>query len=351
MSSVDNITKQDKQDNLRVQSFIFLSYFATGVLIHNYLTLNGAVSVVGAGSGLALAALLIGGKRYLWMILICSLLLNAALYQSPYLAGGIALTNVLEAWVAYFLVTHYSQSFTNLSSLPAYLRLIFFGGAAPAVVGAFFAVAILLVTDFSPQTNFLDDTIHWWMGDTLGVAIFTPLILAWWQTRSKHFFEKHLLEPLLLFSISLLVGQIVFLNLFSEYFSDTPKGYWMFLVVTVVALRTGIRGTTFVVTVLAFQALFGAYNEMGVFAHDIARAGLSNYWASMLILSIVGISITTHITALDEAKEQILSLAFYDALTQLPNRRLLNDRIWTPPRLQAIRFLAGRFDCSRISGL
>jgi hypothetical protein len=28
-----------------------------------------------------------------------------------------------------------------------------------------------------------------------------------------------------------------------------------------------------------------------------------------------------------------------------------NVRIWTPPRLQAHRSLAGRFDCARISGL
>ena len=38
-----------------------------------------------------------------------------------------------------------------------------------------------------------------------------------------------------------------------------------------------------------------------------------------------------------------------------PSRRgsmmRLYDRIWTPPRLQAIRFQAVRYDCSRISGL
>ena len=327
MSSVGKFAKHSKQDVLRAQLLIFLAYFAFGIVIHNYLTPNETVSVIGAGSGLALAAMLIGGKRYLWMILICSLLLNVALYKSPYLAGGIAIANVVEVWVAYFLVTHYSKSYTNLSSLPAYLRLIFFGGAAPAVVGAFIAMTTLLFADFFPQTNFLVNAIHWWMGDTLGVAIFTPLVLAWWQTRANHFFDKKLLESLSLLCISFVVGQIVFLNLFNEYLSDTPKGYWMFLVITVVALRTGIRGTTLVVTLFAIQALLGAYSEIGFFAHDIARAGLSNYWAAMLILSIVGISISTHIAALDEAQEQILGLAFYDALTQLPNRRLLNDRL------------------------
>jgi len=327
MSATDKISKQDKQDLFRVQSLIVFLYFALGFLIHNYLTINGAVSVIGAGSGLALAALLIGGKRYLWMIIICSLSLNFVLYTSPYMVLGISVVNVLEAWVAFFLVTHYSKSFTNLSSLPAYLRLILFGGAAPAIFGAFVAMVILLFADFSPQTNFFDNAIHWWMGDTFGVAIFTPLILAWWQTRSSHFFEKKLLEPILLLIASIAIGQIIFLNLFNEYLSDTPKGYWVFLVITVVALRTGIRGTTFIVTLFAFQALFGAYNEVGFFAHDIARAGLGNYWASMFILSLVGISITTHITALDEAKRQILSLAFYDTLTQLPNRRLLSDRL------------------------
>ena len=30
---------------------------------------------------------------------------------------------------------------------------------------------------------------------------------------------------------------------------------------------------------------------------------------------------------------------------------LRKSRVWTPPRLQALRSLAGRFDCARVSGL
>ena len=39
---------------------------------------------------------------------------------------------------------------------------------------------------------------------------------------------------------------------------------------------------------------------------------------------------------------------------QLIERQLVKEskwRIWTPPRLQALRSLALRYDCSRISGL
>jgi len=41
-------------------------YVLLGVVIHHYFTRNNIVGVIWPGTGLALAAILIGGRHYLW---------------------------------------------------------------------------------------------------------------------------------------------------------------------------------------------------------------------------------------------------------------------------------------------
>ncbi len=322
-----HIGNSDNQFAFLLSLLFVAAYVSTGYLIFHHFTTSGSISVIGAGNGLALATLLIGGKRYWWLVLIGALLLNLVIYSSLLLVISMTITNVIEALVGLHLVNRYIPFGGYLSSLPSYLKLILFGGVLPALLASVLGSSIMLFADFSPQTSFWDDAIHWWMGDTLGVTLFTPLIIAWGMDKIELHKGKDLAEYIIIVALSLLAGQIVYLNLFSKYLTDTPKGYWLFFAVTVVALRTGIRGVTLVITILAFQALIGAYNEIGFFAHDIARAGLNNYWAYMLILSIIGVSITSRIIALEDAQETIRNLAFYDVLTQLPNRRLLSDRL------------------------
>ena len=77
-----------------------LGYFLLGLVMHRYIVSQGIVSVFWPGSGLALAAVLLGGKRYLWGLFLGSLVLNAWNNSSPWIIFGFTLANVLEAYVA-----------------------------------------------------------------------------------------------------------------------------------------------------------------------------------------------------------------------------------------------------------
>ncbi len=69
-------------------------YVLFGTFIHHYFTNNNIVGVVWPGTGLALAAILIGGRQYLYGIFFGSLVLNLLSNDSLWAVGGITLANV-----------------------------------------------------------------------------------------------------------------------------------------------------------------------------------------------------------------------------------------------------------------
>src|SRR5450830_222855 len=287
------------------QLLVATLYLSFGLIFQLTFSSNGIVSIIWPGSGLALAALLVGGRRYLWGIFIGSLLLNALLDDSLWAVGGITLANVLEPLFGAWLLTRHDRSILFLRTLPDYLRLIVLGGAVASVAGAIIGSLSLLLANFITSADYFKNVFQWWMGDALGVVLVTPVVLAWLQTKSAQLTSKQRLERLLLLGMTFVAGQIVFLGWFNESLSDTPKAHVLFLFIAWVAIRLDIRWVTLVVLMIAIQALSGAYHGIGAFGQDIAKANLENYWLYMLILSGVGMSLSTYVTGVKQRESSL----------------------------------------------
>ncbi len=302
---------------------IALLYLLSGYVINHHFTSNNIVSVVWPGSGLALAWLLIGGRRYIWGVSLGSLLLNVLSNDSLWAVGGITLANVLEALLGLWLLTRDDQFVLSLHTLRDYLRLIILGGGVACIAGAFIGGLAILLADYITPVDYFGNVLRWWMGDTLGVVLVTPLMLVWGREKLEKVKAKQLLEGLLLIGMTFLVGQIVFLDWFHEYLSETSKGYWMFICVTWVAIYMGTRGVTFVVLMIATQAMLGAYLRIGFFAHEIDRSNLHNFWFYFLILSVVGMALATYV---NEIKRALSALQLKDsALNAAANSIVITD--------------------------
>lgn len=301
---------------------IALLYLFSGYAINHNFTNYNIVCTFWPGAGLALASLLIGGKRYIWGIFLGSILLNIQSNESLWAAVGITLTHILEALCGMSLLARNNRSVLLLHTLRDY-RLLIAGGGVASIAGAIIGTVVLLFAGYITTADYLINVLHWWMGDTLGVVLITPLMLAWGLEKPGKFNAKQLLESLFLTGMTFLAGQVVFLDWFHEYLSDTPKAYWMFLCVTSAGIRIGNRGGTFIIVMIAIQALFGAYYKVGYFADEIARANLYNYWAYMLILSVVGMTVTTYV---NEIKRTLLRLQLKNsALNAAANGIVITD--------------------------
>ena len=282
---------------------IAATYLFFGIIIHIFFTSVSIVSAIWPGSGIALAAFLVIGSRAFIGVLLGSFLLNALIMDSPWFIGGVTLAQVSEAIVGYWLLTRGIQSGSFLRTLPDYLRLILLGGCAACAVGAILGVFALLMADIIPPEAYLENVVHWWMGDMLGVVLLTPFILAFVQERPHQKNLKHLFEVILPVTLAFFAGQIVFLGWFHDYISDVPRAYIMFIFVAWISIRLGIFGTTFVLFMIASQALWGAGREVGFFANEIVVANLKNYWLYMLVLSLVGTTIGIYVSTLKRAEK------------------------------------------------
>jgi len=258
-------------------------------------------------SGLALAALLIGGKRYAWSILLGAFLIHATTDDSLWEAVTIASGDTLQALCGTWLLTRDGRFDLRLQSLRDYLRLILFGGAVSIAVGALIANTLLVVFGLLTPKNYFHSLVQWWMGDTLGVILIAPLILAWLGARKDWRTAGMMAEAALILGLAILACQAIFLGWWPDNAGIDAKGYWMFLIVTWVAIRIGACGTTVVLAMTATYALLGAIHGVGYFAHDIAKAHLVNYWLYTVILSVVGMALATHFTERRQLEQQLSS--------------------------------------------
>ena len=273
--------------------YISRYFFEGNVLFHDKTPIFDYFEIA---SGFALVVLLLGGKRYVWGIFIGAALIETIMYGSILKGVIYATGDSLQALCGVWLLARSGKFDLRLQSLRDYLLLILLGGCASIAAGALFISMALLFSGWITAEQGFHTLRHIWLGDTLGVVLATPLILTWRQTKESWRKSGQLIEAFLLLGMTVLLGQIVFLGWLHYGFIDAPKGYWMFLPITWVAIRLGSRGTSFALFVVALQALFGAIHGTGYFANDVAQTHLLNYFVYTLTLSIVGMALAAHLT-------------------------------------------------------
>lgn len=269
---------------------------------------NGVVSIVWPPSGLAMAVLLIGGRRYSPGVFLGALIANVMTGLHPGIAVAIAVGNTLEAFLGTWLLTHDPKFNPKIQTLNDYLRLLFLGGFIACSVAAINGSTILLLSGFITSEAYLPNLINWWMGDILGIILIATLILAWQRRPDYRLNPKQLFEAVLLLGLTFLAGQIIFLGWFHEItgiFEEVAKGYWMFLFIVLIAVRLGTNGALIVMLIATVQSLLSAAWGVGFFANDIARTHLVNLWFYIVVLSVVGMAVSTYFQGLRHSEKEL----------------------------------------------
>lgn len=262
------------------------------------------ITIVWPASGLASAALLMGGQRYAFSIFFGSLLAYILLNKPLTAAAMMALGSTLEAMAFVWLINRQSKLDTHLTTLRSYLQFIVAAGVG-STIAASIGVSSLLIDKFISEQSYLHSLAQWWMGDTLGIMLITPLLFIWRKFPDDWYGAKRILEIVATISLIALVGQVVFLGWLNELAGQVAKGSLMFLFVSWVAVRLGIHGTLIVVMLVAVQALLGAIEGLGYFANDIKESGLTNYWLYMVSLSVVGMALATYFAEFKRSEVQL----------------------------------------------
>ncbi|OMH25776.1 bifunctional diguanylate cyclase/phosphodiesterase [Motiliproteus sp. MSK22-1] len=296
-----------------------VAYALISQLILSIFSGSGTDSVIWPCSGLALGIMLLAGRK-LWPAVFFGTLLVLAISQYPVWIGlVVAMGNTLEALMGYWLLTRNRVFDLSLRRTQDYFLLFFLAGCVSASISALIGSTTLLIAGITAVESYFQNLKHWWMGDALGIFLFTPLLLVW-RYKPNWLTGKRLLEALVFFALAFLFGQVIFFDWLYEYLGHINRGYWMFLLAAIAGIRFGRHGAIIIILMTTVQALGGAFQETGFFGNDIQETQLSNFWMYISVLSLVAMA---QAAAIKENKVQ----ATIDSLSGLPNRLLFQQML------------------------
>lgn len=210
---------------------VVLAYAVAGVLGLKLAVPPGYASAIFPSSGIALAALLLLGRRYAFAVFAGSAAMN--LYVTSQngtlsetaikIALLIGVGAALQALVGEILVKKYIPKFENLNEERNIVLFLFLAGPASCTVNATFSISVLYFFDVLAGSGFLYNWAMWFVGDAIGAMVFTPLILA---IAEKPKFSWSPKKRLLVFPSLILFSFVVWFFFYSSsQLSEKFKGH------------------------------------------------------------------------------------------------------------------------------
>lgn len=288
-------------------SVLVIAYLAAAKIGLVFGTVSSSAMIFWPPGGIALAALLLGGIRFLPPVFVAAYL-TARMVDAPAIfALGFSVGNVLETSIGFFLLQRFGHVDLSLNRLRDVALLILLGGLIPATLSSTLGSLTLLESNMITPDILPDVMWQWWRADVLGTAFFTPIILVFAKQRSRFFKARRAWEMLALWVTSFAVGQSVFLgwHLPGMKIDQQLELTWLFPLLIWAGLRTGRRNTALIQLMFMSQVLAGAYLQAGYFSDDFARYGLSNFWMFAMLLAVAGMALAILSTAQRKAMHQI----------------------------------------------
>jgi protein-histidine pros-kinase len=154
------------------------AYFGTAKLGLTFADGQSTITAVWPPTGIALAALLIGGYR-LWPAIGLGALLANAWTGVPLLTSiGIATGNTLEALVGAYLLLRIARFRRSLDSVKDVLALVVLAGMISTMVSATIGVASLRIGGELEPGEMASAWRVWWLGDMGGDLLVAPFLLV-----------------------------------------------------------------------------------------------------------------------------------------------------------------------------
>ncbi|MBT9330561.1 sensor domain-containing diguanylate cyclase [Paracidobacterium acidisoli] len=292
--------------------------------------------VIWPANGILLGMMLRAPKRmwglYLLEVSILNYLMDIFFHFPLAVDTGWVLGTIIEMTLAIlFLQAHKSK---NIDLMQVRNFLWFFIGAAviapisrPLVIGVVHLIFIHSL--FSDTLIYMRDL---YIGDVLGIAIMTPLVLLIEPAELKRFFvRRRWIESFAL------LGGFVALSLYIFMQNEAPITFLIFPVLLLMLFRLGTSVAAIAVVLLAIPAAYLTSYEHGPFSlfhsgHVVHGVLLLQLFLIVLVVTIYAVGATLREREklqqfLQDSYREMEKLAETDFLSQLPNRRTVEGRL------------------------
>jgi PAS domain S-box-containing protein len=251
---------------------------------------SGFATLLWPPSGIALAALLVGGFRLWPGIAIGAFAANLWVGAPLSAALGIAAGNTLEGLLGAWALRR--MGFDNsLERLRDVLPLVVGGALLSTLISPTIGVFSLYKSGvLSLTSNAVVPTWRtWWFGDMAGELIVAPLLLTWSARPRVTFEPRRIVEASCLALLVVAVWLFVFCGPASTQFKSLRQVFLIFPLLIWAALRfeqRGVAATTFLASAIA---VVGTARDLGPFVHDSPHASLMHLHAFLAAAAVTAL--------------------------------------------------------------
>jgi diguanylate cyclase (GGDEF)-like protein len=302
------------------------AYIVAGKLSLRLASVHPSVSPVWPPTGIAIAALLMLGRRFWPSIFAGAFIVNVTTAGSVASSLGIALGNTLEAVVATSLVTRFANGRHVFEKSWDVLRFALYAVMSTALA-ATIGVTSLTMSGFASWNQYGLNWRTWWLGDAAGALIFAPFLLLWTLNSRPKWSKKQILEASALFICTLLTAGIVFGPVFHAQIRNDP---WTFLCTPFLvwaAFRFGPREASAVICLLCTMEVVGTVHGYGPFVRKSPNDSLLLLQSFIGLQALMILIFAAEVSERQRQEERVKRLAVSDPLTGLANYRVLLERI------------------------
>jgi diguanylate cyclase (GGDEF)-like protein/PAS domain S-box-containing protein len=256
-------------------------YYVAGSLSLRLALVGAQVTPIWPPTGIALAGLLLFGRRVWPAIALAAFLVNAPIGPSLMTAAGVAVGNTAAPLLCATLLQRagFRLELDRVRDAMAIVLL----GALSMTVSATCGTATLLLSGSVSISRFWPTWSVWWTGDAMGVLIVAPFLLSWRSARSPSPMSwPGWAEAAALFGGLVAVAQFGFQ-------SPLQMKYLMFPFLAWAAWRFGQRGAATAALVASSTAIWAAVKGIGPFAQGTVdrMVALQVFNATVALVSIV----------------------------------------------------------------
>ena len=282
------MSKLGRLQQALVLGVLAILYFLAGKLGLHFALVHASASAVWPPTGIALAAVLLFGRRTWPAIFVGAFLVNLTTSGSIVSSLGIAVGNTLEATVGASLVAHYAGGVRAFERVQDFLRFVLFGGLLGTAISATIGVISLIVSGEAGWTAFGAIWLTWWLGDAAGALIVTPVLVLWGARASFTTLRAQPFEAVLLLAVVVATGTLVFahaeLSRHQLTFLCIPPLIWA-------AFRFGQREVATSVLLLSAIATWATVSGFGPFATSNDNESLLLLQAFMVTIAVLTMSV------------------------------------------------------------
>lgn len=290
-------------DFVKYSIIVATTYFLSGYIGLDVLSINKFATLVWAPTGIALVAVLFLGYRVWPAITIGAFCVNVVTGANPLLASALACGNTLEALLGVYLLDLVGFDI-RLERISDAVKLICLAGLVSTVVSATIGTGSLFLGKEIGAGAIGQTWWAWWLGDILGDIVVASTILLVWASLRKVYGRPNLFELGIWAAVIVGSGLLIFARHFDVRAGDAASTYVLFPLFIWGAIRLGQPYLSLGVLGLYIIAIAGTLHLLGPYNYPDFQVGLFRLQMFILVLSSTTLVMTAAVGEARRARER-----------------------------------------------